>query len=198
LPFFKSFEAPRAAGAVSIGEGARFQAFEVPLVTVQQAGLHKGVRLSCPKRGASVVRRRFWAVALVLGLVLGAALPLGFLFSGSAPVAAGREFRPSMRVPAGVDADGDRVDDRLGSEIAQRGLNGTQGEPANVIVMLNGETGEAAAAAFAASGGSVTTGLWKYALYGFGGRIPYGKIRAFVNSRSDVLLFENESIAPVI
>jgi subtilisin family serine protease len=98
-----------------------------------------------------------------------------------------------MRVPAGVDADGDRVDDRLGSEIGQRGLNGTQGEPVNVIVMLDSDTGEAAAAAFAASGGSVTTGLWKYALYGFGGRIPFGRIRAFVNSRSDVLLVEKEA-----
>jgi hypothetical protein len=71
----------------------------------------------------SVLKRHFWAVALVVGLVLGAALPLGFLFSGFPPVAAGREFRPSMRVPAGVDADGDRVDDRLNSEIAQRVLN---------------------------------------------------------------------------
>jgi hypothetical protein len=44
------------------------------------------------------MRRRFWAFALVVGLVLGAALPLGLLFSWSAPVAAGREFRPSMRV----------------------------------------------------------------------------------------------------
>jgi hypothetical protein len=49
--------------------------------------------------------------------------PFGFLFSGFPPVAAGREFRPSVRVPAGVDADGDRVDDRLDSEIAQRVLN---------------------------------------------------------------------------
>jgi subtilisin family serine protease len=98
-----------------------------------------------------------------------------------------------MRVPAGVDADGDRVDDRLGSEIGQRGLNGTQGEPASVIVMLNGETGQAAAEAFAAQGGSVTTELWKYALYGFGGRIPFGRILAFVSSRSDVLLVEKEA-----
>jgi len=50
-------------------------------------------------------------------------LPLGFLFLGFLLVAVGREFRPSMRVPAGVDVDGDRVDDRLDSEIAQRVLN---------------------------------------------------------------------------
>jgi hypothetical protein len=43
LPLFKSFEAPGATGAVSIGEGARFQAFEVPLVTVRQVELLKEV-----------------------------------------------------------------------------------------------------------------------------------------------------------
>jgi hypothetical protein len=94
MPLFRSFEAPGATGAVSISKGARFQAFGVPLVTVQQAELLKEVRLSCPKRGASGVRRPFWAVALALGLLLGAVLPLGFMFSGSAPVASGREFRP--------------------------------------------------------------------------------------------------------
>jgi hypothetical protein len=69
LPLFRSFEAPGATGAVSLGEGARFQAFEVPLVTVRQVELLKEVVLSCPKLGASAVRRRFWAVALVLGLL---------------------------------------------------------------------------------------------------------------------------------
>jgi hypothetical protein len=35
----------------------------------------------------------------------------------------GLKFNPSIRVPAGVDADGNRVDDRLDLEIAQRVLN---------------------------------------------------------------------------
>lgn len=133
-------------------------------------------------------------MALVLGLLLGVALPLEFMFSGSPPASADRGFKPSMRVPAGVDADGNRIDDRLDLEIAQRIANGTQGEPVNVDVMLSGEAGEAAAAgAFRASGGSVTAGLWRDALYGFGGRIPFGRVAAFVRGRSDVLLVEKEA-----
>jgi hypothetical protein len=55
---------------MSISEGTRLQAFEVPLVTVRQAELLKEVVLSCQRLGASAVRRSFWAAALVLGLVL--------------------------------------------------------------------------------------------------------------------------------
>ena len=139
------------------------------------------------------MRRRFLVVMLVVGLFLAVAASSGFLFSGSAPVAVGREFKPSMRVPAGVDADGNRVDDRLDSDIAGKASNGTDMEPVNVIVMLNGDTVEGAAAGFAARGGVVSTELWRYALYGFGGRIPFGRIVAFVNSRSDVLLVEKEA-----
>ena len=141
-----------------------------------------------------VVRRRFLVVMLVIVLCLAAAASSGFLFSGSAPLAAGREFKPSMRVPVGVDVDGNRVDDRLDSEIAGKASNGTDMEPANVIVMLNGDTAEGAAAAFAGRGGVVSTELWRYALYGFGGRIPFGRIVAFVNSRADVLLVEKEAV----
>jgi hypothetical protein len=56
----------------------RFRAFGVALVMAQRAELLKGVGLSCPKRSVSGVGRRFWAFALVLGLVLGAALLVGF------------------------------------------------------------------------------------------------------------------------
>jgi len=72
LPLFRSFEASGAGGAVSIGKGERFQAFEVPLVRVRQAELLKAIKLSCLRRGASAVRWPFWAVALVLGLLLAA------------------------------------------------------------------------------------------------------------------------------
>lgn len=53
------------------------------------------------------------AVALVLGLLLGVVLPPRFIFSGSSPVVAGRDLKPLMRVPVGVDVDGNRVDDWL-------------------------------------------------------------------------------------
>ncbi len=139
------------------------------------------------------MRRRFQVVMLVIVLCLAAVASSGFLFSGSVPLAVGREFKPTMRVPAGVDADSNRVDDRLDSDIVGKGLNGTDMEPANVIVMLSGDTVEGAAAGFAGRGGVVSTELWRYALYGFGGRIPFGRIVGFVNSRSDVLLVEKEA-----
>ncbi len=74
-----------------------------------------------------------------------------------------------MQVPAGVDTDKNHVDDRLDSEIVQRALNGTQGEPVNVTVMLSGDTVAGAANAFGAQGVFLKTDLWRYALYGFGG-----------------------------
>jgi subtilisin family serine protease len=157
-----------------------------------------GITYLCPMvskfaKGVSSVRRRFWSVILVLVLTLGAGLPVGFRSSASPLVSSGQEFKPSMHVPEGVDDNHNRVDDRLDLEIAQRVLNHTDAGRVNVIVMLDGDTAVAAAATFLASGGSVTTSLWKYALYGFGGRISFGRIVAFVNSRSDVLLVEKEA-----
>jgi subtilisin family serine protease len=139
------------------------------------------------------LRRRFLAIVLVLGLLFAAIVSSGLLSSDKPPVAVAREFKPSVSVPEGVDVDRNRVDDRLDSEIAGRAVNGTDMEPTNVIVMLNGDSGESAAATFKARGGNVTTEMWRYALYGFGGRIPFGLIVAFVNSRSDVLLVEREA-----
>ena len=139
------------------------------------------------------LRSRFLAIVLVLGLLFAAIVSSGLLSSDRPPVAVAREFKPSVSVPEGVDVDRNRVDDRLDLEIGERGLNGTDMEPANVIVMLSGDSGDAAAASFMARGGNVTTEVWRYALYGFGGRIPFGRIVAFVNSRSDVLLVEREA-----
>jgi hypothetical protein len=115
-------------------------------------------------------------------------------FSGSLPVALGKEFKPTMRVPVGVDVNTNRISDGLDFEIVQRAANHSDMEPANVIVMLNGSPSQSDTGAFAALGGVVTTGLWNDALYGFGGRIPFGRIATFANSRSDVLLVEKEAI----
>jgi subtilisin family serine protease len=142
--------------------------------------------------GESAVKRTLFAATLVLGLLLGIVLPLDLPFSRSAPPSLEKEFRPLMHVPDGVDVDGNRIDDQLDLEIAERARNGTMGEPVNVIVMLSGDSGETAAGAFRARGGFVTTGFWSHALYGFGGRIPFGRIIGFVMSRSDVLLVERE------
>jgi hypothetical protein len=55
------------------------------------------------------------------------------------------------------------------------------------------DSGETAAATFASRRGNVTTELWRHALYGFGGRIPFGRIIAFVKSRMNILLVEKEA-----
>ena len=132
------------------------------------------------------------AAVLLFVLLVALALPLGWMFSGSLFVSGKPVFHPSMPIPKGVDANGDRIDDRLGLEIAERVSNGTAGEPVNVIVMLSVDSGLSAAAFFRAHGGFVTTGIWNQALYGFGGRIPFGRVVGFVNSCSDVLLVEKD------
>jgi hypothetical protein len=70
-------------------------------------------------------------------LLLAAVASLGALFSGSPPVTAGQEFKPSMRVPEGVGVDGNRVSDGLDAGIAARLGNGMGGELASVVVMLS-------------------------------------------------------------
>ena len=171
MVLFKSFKARKASLAFTIGK-----------INLSLGG----------GRGFCVFGQSVWVVVLVLVLFLGAVLPLGFMFLGGSFVSAERQFSPSARVPEGVDVDGNGLDDRLDLEIKQRALNGTMGEPVNVIVMLRGDTGKQATSAFRAHGGLVSTGLWSYAFYGFGGRIPFGRIVGFVNSRSDVMLVERE------
>ena len=139
------------------------------------------------------MRRRFWTAVLVLGLFLGTFVSMEVMLGGSAPVAAGLQFKPSTRVSAGIDVNLNRVSDVLDAEIAQRVSNHTEIELVNVIVMLNGVPDEGDLAAFGMLGGVVTTDLWSSAFYGFGGRIPFGRIVAFANSGLDVLLIEKET-----
>jgi subtilisin family serine protease len=138
------------------------------------------------------LRRRLFAAMVFLALLIALVLPLGWLFWGSSPVATGREFRPSMPIPEGVDVDANRVDDRLDLEIKERFVNGTENMFVNVIVMVRGEAA-GAAGTFVGFGGIVITDLWNNALYGFGGRIPFGRIQGFAHSRSDILLVEKEA-----
>jgi hypothetical protein len=137
------------------------------------------------------LRRHFWAAVVFFVLLAALVLPLGWMIGGSSPTDGGRGFRPSMSIPEGVDVDGNRVDDKLDLEIKERLVNGTERVFVNVIVMVSGEA-EGAAGAFAGSGGFVTTDLWDHAIYGFGGRIPFGRIHGFAHGRSDVFLIEKE------
>ena len=134
---------------------------------------------------------------LALILILATLLPVAFLASTSKSTNTAvlkQSFKPTMRVSVGEATEGNRISNSLNAEIAAREANGSSNVFANVIVMLNSTPGTADTAAFSALGGSVISGLWTHALYGFAGRIPFGKIYAFVNSRSDVLLVEDDAV----
>ncbi len=146
----------------------------------------------------ALVRGRLLLVLLVLlvcGLVLLASFRLGFLFSGSSiAVSSVSDFAPSMRVVGGADRDHDGVEDGFQQEIAARLSNGSGQEFANVTVMLRSIPTAPDDDAFVSSGGTLTTSNWKYAIYGFGGRIPYNKVGVFVKQNPNVLLVEKEAV----
>jgi len=105
------------------------------------------------------------------------------------------EFKPTMWKPLWVDQDNNGIDDSLDQEIADRVTNGTAGDPVNVIVALKSEPTAYDAHTFALCGGYVITSPWKYAIYGFGGQIPYNKIADFAQRDLNVLLVEKEAVA---
>lgn len=56
--------------------------------------------------GGSALNPRFLVAALIVGLVLAGIASSGLMFSGTPPVAVGREFKLTMKVPEGADANG--------------------------------------------------------------------------------------------
>jgi subtilisin family serine protease len=115
-------------------------------------------------------------------------------FSSPAVVHSGPVYTPIMRVQADVDKNHDGVEDGLDQEIADRLGNGTAQEYVNVTVTLNAEPTVHDADVFVSSGGYLTTSPWTYAIYGFGGRIPYDDIEVFAEQCPDVLLVEKEAV----
>lgn len=101
-------------------------------------------------------------------------------------------FKPTMQKPSWVDQNNNGIADTLDQEIANRLLNNTSGNYANVIVALKTQPTTQDANAFTSSSGYLTTSPWLYAIYGFGGQIPYNKIENFVQSDPNVLLVEKE------
>ena len=104
-------------------------------------------------------------------------------------------FKPTMMKPAWVDQDNNGIADTLDEEIAQRLFNNTAGNYANVTVALKTQPTTEDANAFISSGGYLTTSPWLYAIYGFGGQIPYNRIVNFVRSDPNALLVEKEQIS---
>jgi len=103
-------------------------------------------------------------------------------------------FTPAMWKPFWVDQDNNRVADSLDQEIVTRMANDTHEDYTNVIVALKSEPTAYDANTFALFGGYVTTSPWKYAIYGFGGQIPYNRIVDFAESNPNVLLVEKETV----
>ena len=105
------------------------------------------------------------------------------------------DFKPTMSKPYWVDKDNNEIADALDEEIANRTLNNTAEDYVNVIVALKAQPTIDDANTFIQSGGYVSTSPWTYALYGFGGQIPYSRIANFVRSDTNVLLVEKEQIS---
>lgn len=103
-------------------------------------------------------------------------------------------FTLKMWKPSWVDQDNNGVADPLDQEIANRMTNGTAEDYVNVIVALKSEPTAYDANTFALCGGYTTTSPWKYAIYGFGGQIPYNRIANFAKSNPNVLLVEKEAV----
>jgi len=99
-----------------------------------------------------------------------------------------------MWKPSWVDQDKNGVADSLDREIATRMTNGTVEDYVNVIVALKSEPTAYDANTFALFNGYVTTSPWKYAIYGFGGQIPYNRVLNFARSNPNVLLVEKETV----
>jgi subtilisin family serine protease len=103
-------------------------------------------------------------------------------------------FVPTVGVPGSMDRDRNGIEDGLDQEIATRMSGGMASEFVNVTVMLKNAPTAGDSNDFVSSGGVLTTSPWTYALYGFGGRIPYSEITAFARKSSDVLLIEKEAL----
>jgi subtilisin family serine protease len=109
--------------------------------------------------------------------------------------ASAAKFVPSMNIPAGVDKDHNKVADSLDQEITSK--NGSASDLAkfvNVTVMLKTAPTTSDLLSFASSEGVLTTSTWTYAIFGFGGHIPYGKVLSFSKNCPDLLLVEKEAV----
>ncbi|MGD0028113.1 MAG: S8 family serine peptidase [Candidatus Bathyarchaeia archaeon] len=141
------------------------------------------------------MNRRRLVVLLISCVLLVSVVSLkNMLVSSPAVVHSPAVYTPIMRVPADVDKNHDGVEDGLEQEIADRLGNGTAQEYVNVTVMLKAEPTVHDADVFLSSGGYLTTSPWTYAIYGFGGRIPYDDVDVFAEQCPDVLLVEKEAV----
>jgi len=101
-------------------------------------------------------------------------------------------FEPTMQKPQSLDLNDNCIVDTLDEEITQQITGDTQGEFADVVVMLKNQPTQKDTEAFTDLNGYVTTNLWTQALYGFGGHISYSQIANYVKADPNVLLIEKQ------
>jgi subtilisin family serine protease len=109
-------------------------------------------------------------------------------------ISSNQTFKPTMLKPSWVDQNNNGIADTLDQEITNRQLNNTAGNYANVIVELKTQPTTQDANEFTVSNGYLTTSPWLYAIYGFGGQIPYNKIANFAQNDPNVLLIEKDQV----
>ncbi len=137
-------------------------------------------------------------VSLILGILLLTIFPIQNVFSDSTSnlsssdiVDSAPNFIPTMNIPPNIDTNHNGIADNLDQEIiTRRSTDDLSQEYVDVIVMLKTQPTASDTNTFASNGGTLTTTPWTYALYGFGGRIPYNEITAFAEQCPDLLLIE--------
>ncbi len=100
--------------------------------------------------------------------------------------------KPVVANHAQMDKNQNKVEDLLEAEAREKIAEGNETQLARVVAILNVVPTEVHTSKFEQFSGKVTRGPWRHALYGFGGRIPYGQIVAFARSCPDLLFVQKD------
>jgi subtilisin family serine protease len=139
------------------------------------------------------VSRRYFAVLMIVLLLVVAAVPLAVTLSDSSSgVGSSFGFVPSMVVPEGVDEDGNRIEDLLDVEIEQKIAEGNGSQLVDVVVLLRMPPSSVHTSAFRGNGGGEVRGSWRHAVFGFAGRLPYVAVSKFAGRCPNLLLVQRD------
>lgn len=136
------------------------------------------------------MRRRFLAALLVAVVLLLVFVPLFHMSTVPMADVGSSGYAPAMSVPVNVDKNGNRVEDVLEEEIAQKIDEGNGTQLVDVVVLLNAAPSVVQTSFFARSNGTMIGEIWHDALDGFGGRIPYVSIEKFASCCPGLLLVQ--------
>lgn len=91
-----------------------------------------------------------------------------------------------------TDENLNKIEDVLEVEMREKISAGNGSQRGKVVVILREPPEEGHLSLFRQLNGTVTHGPWLHALYGFGGKIPYGLIRNFSMTSPDLLLIQKD------